>query len=68
MSRELYLENAQAKTGKTLKQFVSLAAAQGFDSTTKAGIMVAWLKAEFGLGHGHATAVMHAIKSAGKQG
>jgi hypothetical protein len=67
MSREMYLQNAQTQTGKTLEQFVSMAEAQGYDAATKAGVMVSWLKQEFGLGHGHATAVMHAIKSAREQ-
>ncbi len=63
MSFQAYLDNIQAKTGKTPNEFVELARAKGFtDPATKAGEIVAWLKADFGLGHGHAMALVHVIK------
>ena len=46
-----YLESIQAKTGKTVETFRALAAEKGF---SKYGEALAWLKAEHGLGHGHA--------------
>lgn len=63
MAREAYLESIQAKTGKTLAEFISLAEARGFGPGTKAQVIMTWLKEDFALGHGHAMALMHAIKS-----
>ena len=42
---------------------IALAKEQGFDDpATKAGAIVAWLKKDFDLGHGHAMALVHVIK------
>lgn len=71
MSFQAYLDNIQAKTGKSPADFKALAAAKGFASETglapgiKAGAIVDWLKADFGLGHGHAMAIVALLK--GKQ-
>ncbi|HSX32459.1 MAG TPA: DUF4287 domain-containing protein [Candidatus Saccharimonadales bacterium] len=63
MSFQAYLDNIQAKTGKTPNDFIALATEKGFtDPATKAGVIVDWLKADFGLGHGHAMALVHVIK------
>ena len=56
---ETYLANVKAKTGKTVADFKKLAVEKGL---TKYGDIMAWLKAEFGLGHGHANAVTHMIQ------
>jgi hypothetical protein len=53
-----YLENIKAKTGKTPDDFRVLAAKKGLEKT---GEIVAWLKADFALGHGHANAVAHLL-------
>lgn len=58
MSFQAYLDSVQAKTGKTVDDFRALAAAQGF---SKHAEIVAWLKNDFDLGHGHATAVAAAL-------
>lgn len=63
MSFQAYLDNIEKKTGKTPNDFISLAAAKGFNTNTKAGEIVAWLKADFTLGHGHAMAIVHVIKN-----
>ena len=55
---ETYLANVKVKTGKTVADFKKLAAEKGL---TKYGDIMAWLKAEFGLGHGHANAVTHMV-------
>ncbi len=47
MSFQAYLDNIKAKTGKTPDDFRSLAAQKGL---TKYGEILAWLKADFGLG------------------
>jgi hypothetical protein len=53
-----YLENIKAKTGKTPNDFRVLAAKKGLEKT---GEIVAWLKADFALGHGHANAIAHLL-------
>lgn len=63
MSFQAYLDNIEAKTGKTPNQFIALAKSKGFtDPSTKATAIADWLKKEFGLGHGHAMALVHVIK------
>jgi Domain of unknown function (DUF4287) len=62
MSFQAYLDNIQAKTGKTPNELIQLAAQKGFTSTTKAGDIISWLAADYGLGRGHAMAVVHIIK------
>ncbi|MGL5004171.1 MAG: DUF4287 domain-containing protein [Casimicrobium sp.] len=54
MSFQAYLDTVKAKTGKTPGDFKQLADQKGL---TKHGEIVAWLKNEFALGHGHANAV-----------
>ena len=58
-----YLDNIKAKTGKTPEDFRALAAKK---SLTKNGEIVAWLKTDFELGHGHANAIAHVILSHGQ--
>ncbi len=68
MSFQAYLDNIQAKTGRSPADFRALAAKKGFtrDGTVapgvKAGEIVAWLKADFKLGHGHAMAIFALLK------
>lgn len=72
MTFQAYLDNIEAKTGTTPEQFRRLAEAKGFATAEglapgiKAGQIVAWLKADFGLGHGHAMAIVALLK--GMQG
>lgn len=66
MSFQAYLDNIETKTGKTPNEFVALATKKGFTADTKSGEIVAWLKADFGLGHGHAMALVHVIKNGAK--
>jgi Domain of unknown function (DUF4287)/Domain of unknown function (DUF5655) len=54
MSFQAYLDNVKAKTGKTTEDFARLAAQK---SLAKHGDIVKWLKSDFSLGHGHATAI-----------
>jgi hypothetical protein len=68
MSFQAYLDNIQKKTGKTPAEFKKLAAKKGFLSDgelhphVKAGEVVAWLKQDFGLGHGHSMAIVALLK------
>jgi hypothetical protein len=64
MSFQAYLDNIEAKTGKTPNEFVAMAKEKGYDAPgTKAGTIVDWLKQDFGLGRGHAMALVHVIKN-----
>lgn len=59
MSFQAYLDNVRAKTGKTPKDFARLARAKGL---AQHGELVKWLKKDFELGHGHATAIAGVIR------
>ena len=49
----------------TTEDFVASAIRKGLgDPAIKPGVRVAWLKEEFGLGHGHAMFMAHAIRNA----
>ena len=61
MSFQAYLDNIEAKTGLTPRQFIDLAHAKGFDQATKATPIVQWLADDYGLGRGHAMALVHVI-------
>jgi hypothetical protein len=60
MSFQAYLDNIQAKTGKTPADFAKLAGKLGLE---KHGEIVAWLKRDFELGHGHASAVAAVLRA-----
>jgi Domain of unknown function (DUF4287) len=58
MSFQAYLKNIKEKTGKTPEDFKKIAEKKGLlKPVVKAGPIVAWLKEDFGLGHGHAMAI-----------
>ncbi len=64
MSFQAYLDNIEEKTGKTPDQFIAMAKKKGFtDKSTKAGVILAWLKEDFDLGRGHGMALVHIIKN-----
>jgi len=68
MSFKAYLDNIEAKTGNNIDEFKKLAEKKGFlekgklKEGVKAGEIIAWLKADFDLGHGHAMAIVTAFK------
>lgn len=72
MSFQGYLNNIQSKTGKSPEDFKRLAAQKGFAENgklnpgIKAGAIIAWLKSDFDLGHGHAMAIVALLK--GREG
>jgi len=72
MSFYAYIDNIKAKTGKTPEYFAKLAEQKGFLANgkladgIKAGQIIAWLKEDFALGHGHAMAV-YAVFKGGKK-
>jgi hypothetical protein len=63
MSFQAYLDTIKAKTGKTPDDFRALAAQKGL---TQYSEILAWLKADFGLGHGHANAMAQVLANADK--
>ncbi len=64
MSFQAYLDNIEAQTGKTPREFMALAHERGYDDpAVKAGTIVDWLKADYGLGRGHAMALVHVIRN-----
>ena len=68
MSFQAYLDNIEAKTGRSPAQFRAWGEEKGFSTAAglatgvKAGTIVATLKEEFGLGHGHAMAIVALLK------
>ena len=68
MSFQAYLDNIQAKTGKSPADFKAMAEKKGFavkgklNPAVKAGEIVQWLKDDFDLGHGHAMAIVALLK------
>ncbi|WP_349865789.1 DUF4287 domain-containing protein [Leifsonia sp. WHRI 6310E] len=62
MSFQAYLDNIEAKTGLTPRQFIELAHERGLDAPgTKAGDILTWLKDDYDLGRGHGMALVHVI-------
>jgi Domain of unknown function (DUF4287) len=59
MSFQAYLDNIQAKTGKSPEDFRRMATEKGLmEPTAKAGVFIDWLAADYGLGRGHAMAIV----------
>ncbi len=61
MSFQAYLDNIEDKTGLTPRAFITAAAERGYGPGTKAGEIIAWLADDYGLGRGHAMALVHVI-------
>jgi hypothetical protein len=72
MSFQAYIDNIKAKTGKSPDDFKKLAEKKRFlqkavlNPETKAGEIVAWLKKDFDLGHGHSMAIYATFKGKSK--
>jgi hypothetical protein len=68
MSFQSYLNNIQAKSGKSPSDFRNLAEQRGFTANgkikpgIKAGDIVKWLKDDYDLGHGHSMAIYALLK------
>lgn len=64
MSFQAYLDAVEDKTGLTPRRLVEIAKERGLDGPdVKAGVIVDWLKADYGLGRGHAMAIVHVIRN-----
>ena len=72
MSFQAYIDNIKKKTGKSPEDFKKLAEKKGFlqkgqlQEGVKAGEIIAWLKEDFDLGHGHAMAIYAVFKGVKK--
>ncbi len=55
MTYKAYIDNIQAKSGKTPEDYRKMAKQRGLE---KYGDLLKWLKTECGLGHGHANAII----------
>jgi hypothetical protein len=65
MTLKAYFDNIKAQTGKTPEDFKALAEKKGFlKPGVKTGEIVTWLKKDFGLGHGHAMAIVMVLNQA----
>lgn len=63
MSFQAYLDAVEKQTGLTPRQIAANAKSKGLDDPeVKAGQILDWLKAEYGLGRGHGMAMVHVIK------
>lgn len=66
MTFQAYIDNIYAKTGKTPQDFLEAAKANGMvGPEVKVMEIVKWLKSEYGLGHGHAMAIVLTFRQAG---
>ena len=74
MSFQAYLDNIQAKTGKSPDDFRKMGEQRGclqngaLKPSVKAGDIVQWLKSDFQLGHGHSMAIYALFKGVKKEG
>ncbi|PSM16763.1 DUF4287 domain-containing protein [Nitratireductor sp. StC3] len=74
MSFQAYLDTIEKKTGKSPDDFYRMAEEKGLmdgpllKPAVKADQIVSWLKAEFGLGHGHSMAIYALLSGKKKPG
>jgi hypothetical protein len=59
MSFQAYLDKVEDLTGKTPNDFIAMAKEKNLTSHED---LVAWLKADYGLGTGHARAIVYVIQ------
>ncbi len=68
MPFQTYLDNIESKTGQSPGDLQAqamqkgLADAAGLAPGVKAGAVIDWLKADYGLGHGHAMSIVAYFK------
>jgi hypothetical protein len=68
MSFQAYIDNIYKQTGKTPEDFRRAASAKGLlEPGVKATQITDWLKADYGLGLGHARAILLTLKSHRKE-
>lgn len=66
MTFQAYIDNIYAKTNMTPDDFLKAAKAKGMvGPEVKVMEIVKWLKEDYGLGHGHAMAIVLTFRNAG---
>ena len=66
MTFQAYIDNIEAKTGKTPEDFLAAAKEKGMlEPDVKVMQIVDWLKKDYGLGHGHAMAIVMSFRISG---
>lgn len=68
MSFQAYLDKVEETTGLTPRQIVDQATARGYGPDSKASEVADWLRSEYGIGHGHAMAMVHVIRTGAQIG
>ena len=63
MSYQAYLDALEAKSGRTPQQLLDEARERGYGPTTKAGEVLTWLAADYGVGRGHGMAFYGVLKN-----
>ncbi|MDQ5824374.1 MAG: DUF4287 domain-containing protein [Chloroflexota bacterium] len=63
MSFQAYLDKVEELTGKTPNDFIAEAKEKNLTASKD---IIAWLKADYGLGLGHARAIDHVIRNGAK--
>ncbi len=63
MSFQAYLDAVEKRTGRTPQEILDEARAKGFGAETTSGEIVDWLAEAYGLGRGHAMAMVHVVKN-----
>jgi hypothetical protein len=63
MSFQAYLDAIEEKTGLTPRALLEIAQQKGYaDPSVEAGVILDWLKDNYGLARGHGMALVHVIK------
>jgi hypothetical protein len=63
MSFQAYLDAIEDRTGLTPRALLEIAQQKGYaDPSVEAGVVLDWLKEDYGLGRGHGMALVHVIK------
>ena len=67
MSLQAYPDTIEEKTTLTPRQLIALAHERGLDEPpVQARLIIDWLTTDYGLGRGHAMALVHVIKNGPK--
>ncbi len=63
MSFQAYLDKIEEKTGRIPADLVAEAHGRGYGPATRPAEIIAWLQDDYGLGRGHAMALVHVIRN-----
>jgi hypothetical protein len=69
MSFQAYLDALETKSGRTPRELLALAAERGLQGpSTRSAPVIDWLRDDYGIGRGHAVALLHVIKRIDESG